>query len=153
MSEAFLWIDEKQVGPFSIAQVGEMMRDGQIANETLFRTGGEEWRPVGEAPYFANLKEQPPAETVAPSNQTLAPEWHRWEATSHKAGWAVGIGMLCVTIGALCIFIGGLKDGPARAELFAGGGLIGAGFWLAVLGQIMHVRAAVEKMADRDDAS
>jgi hypothetical protein len=155
MSEAFLWIDEKQMGPFTFDQVREMLGGGQITADTLCMADGGEWKAVSEAVDLQEPKPIAPTvpirEVSAPFNQT-ALEWHRWQVTSEKAVWAVGIGVLCAVIGVLCIFIGVLTEatGTAHVEMFAGAGLIGAGFWIAVLGQIMHVRAAVEKMADRE---
>ena len=51
MSEFYLWIDDKEAGPFSEVQVVEMKRDGKIHGKTPWRGPGDtKWKIVGDWP-------------------------------------------------------------------------------------------------------
>lgn len=76
-----------------------------------------------------------------------------WQQTRDKASWATGGGLLSFVIGGLFLlmWIISPKDKPAVGPLWFGVALLSLGFWLVILGQLMHLRAGVERMAHGDE--
>jgi hypothetical protein len=71
----FLWLGERQTGPFALVQVRAMRERGEIAWSTLWTDGVAEWRPLHslEALFRTSppVDEQPVARPVISDRQTM----------------------------------------------------------------------------------
>lgn len=155
----YLWIEEKADGPHSEDEIARLLLEARISLKTLFcRDGDQQWRPLElERARFQLSEEEkmrkPTEQRAAPRAQFQgAPPVEEWRRIQCGAEIVMRLAWLCLGLGALGLVFGlvqALGEHP-RYELAGGsGGAVSAGILLAVLGQTMYVRAAVEKVAEK----
>ena len=75
------------------------------------------------------------------------------EALRSAARWLNGIGLACVAVALLCAVVGFvtvISEGRSAAGSYrAAGGFLVAAFMLVVVGQLTHIRAALEERNKR----
>ncbi len=84
--------------------------------------------------------------TPAPAKMPKRPEWMDIREHASNAQMA-GKGILLLGFAIVCCCIMA-EDGFRTAMICVGSGLIVAAFWLTILAQIMHVRAAATRIAE-----
>jgi hypothetical protein len=78
---------------------------------------------------------------------------NRWLKVSQTASTLVIVSLFCLLVSLAALFgavaVHG-QEGDPLPWLRAAAGLAATALWLFLIGQVMHIRAAVERLADKD---
>jgi hypothetical protein len=146
MSNYYLWRDGVKSGPYSVAAVSLMLHAGAINGDTLWCMDGgpDEWSKVKDCAAFA-------AKPVKRTDQDAARGQHEERVgVIEKAGERFVLGAkLLGGFGAVALFLAwfSAKTGDTvSADVFIFcGGCIGVAAWLYLIGQVVLIRAAIER--------
>jgi hypothetical protein len=150
MSAFYLWINEAKTGPYSGEEVRAFLRSGGITGETLCcREGGEDWAPC------STLPAQDPETAATPADVARRAVGPYLVAGGPAAGlgrWMVRGAVLSLAVGlvltGVAVVMGLLDDEHwPRAMAWGAGVMLGLAVWLFVVGQVVLIREAVERMA------
>jgi hypothetical protein len=120
-----------------------------VPTEAEIAARGENWRETKAA--WKPEEKAPPAKAPVELPAT-PPERPRDDLLRARAETLSSISTFFFSVGALLAFFGILLLGSEAFGLYvieAGGGVFGLGLWVSVIAQLMHLRAGVERIANR----
>lgn len=159
MSNYYVWLNEKESGPFKADDVLEMVAAGAAAKEVPCRREGGQWLTIEEFwNVMADEKEeaQRPKVEAAPVSEAMAPAPSVGvsmgddvaKGLDTKADISTTVAKLCLAFGLFIGFLALLSSTPTETNtcLVLAGSLWGTAIWLFLFGQLIHIRAGLARL-------